>query len=72
VDWRASVDGRPATVLRGDHALLVVRVPAGARRVELDYHSKTFARGKAIGLVALLLVLGAFVIPPVMARRRRG
>jgi hypothetical protein len=72
LDWRATVDGNPATVLRGDHALLVVRVPPGARRVELDYHSKSFTRGKTIGLIALLLVLGAFVIPPVMERRRRG
>jgi hypothetical protein len=72
LDWRATVDGNPAAVLRGDHALLVVRVPPGARRVELDYHSKSFARGKTIGLIALLLVLGAFVIPPVMERRRRG
>ena len=72
VDWRAEVDGKAAPVLRGDNALLTIPVAPGARRVELTYHSRTYARGKVIALLTLLIVLGAFAVPPLMARRRGG
>lgn len=72
VDWRASVDRQPAPVLRGDHALITVPVPPGARTVELTYYSRTFARGKLIAFGTLILVLAGFVVPPVVARKRRG
>ncbi|HXV91126.1 MAG TPA: YfhO family protein [Gemmatimonadales bacterium] len=72
VDWRATVDGASGQVLRGDHSLITVPVPAGARRVELTYRSATYARGKAVSLVALLAVAAGFIVPPVRARRRRA
>ena len=72
VDWHATVDGKPAPVLRGDHALITVPVSPGARTVELSYHSRTFARGKLIAFGTLVLVLAGFVVPPVVARQRRG
>ncbi|MDP3908927.1 MAG: hypothetical protein Q8Q14_00920 [Gemmatimonadales bacterium] len=72
LDWRASVDGRAAPLFRGDHALLVVRVPPGAKTVDLTYHSNAYATGKAIGLITLLLILASFIVPPVLERRRRG
>ncbi|PYO95710.1 MAG: hypothetical protein DMD62_00635 [Gemmatimonadetes bacterium] len=70
LDWRVNVDGHPGQVLRGDHALLTVPVGPGTKRLELSYHSRAFARGKAIGLVTLLLVIAGFVVPPVWERRR--
>ncbi|HWO89615.1 MAG TPA: YfhO family protein [Gemmatimonadales bacterium] len=69
VDWRATVDGSPAQVLRGDHALITVPVRAGARRVELEYHSAKYAQGRAIAYASLAIVLASFVAP--LARRRR-
>jgi hypothetical protein len=72
LDWSATVDGHPAQVLRGDNALLTIPVGAGARRIELSYHSRAIARGIAIGLVSLLIAIGWFVVPPVVQRRRRS
>jgi hypothetical protein len=72
VDWRGTVDGQPGQVLRGDHALLTVPVAPGARKLELTYHSKTFARGMTVGLFSLIVVLAGFIVPPIMERRRRG
>jgi uncharacterized membrane protein YfhO len=72
VDWRATVDGTPAQVLRGDHALITVPVAAGARRVELTYRSETYATGKAIALVSLMLLLAAFVVPAIRSRGRNA
>jgi len=71
-DWQATVDGEPAQVLRGNHALITVPVPAGARRVELRYHSAAYARGKAISVASLAGVLAAFVLPLTRRRRRHG
>jgi uncharacterized membrane protein YfhO len=70
LDWRVNVDGHPGQVLRGDHALLTIPVAPGARRLELSYYSRSFARGKAIGLLTLLLVIAGFVVPPAWERRR--
>ena len=70
LDWRVSVDGTAGQVLRGDHALITVPVGPGARKLELTYYSRSFAKGKAIGLVTLLLVIAGFVVPPAWARRR--
>jgi hypothetical protein len=71
VDWRATVDGVPAQVLRGDHALITIPVPTGAGRVELTFQSATYARGKAISFASLAAVLASFVLPLVQRRRRR-
>jgi hypothetical protein len=57
-DWRARVDGRPAPVLRGDHALLTVPLPPGAREVALDFESPEYPRGKVLSLIALLAIVG--------------
>jgi len=71
LDWRASVDGQPGMVLRGDNALLTIPVAPGARKIELSYHSRTYTRGKVIAFVTLLIVLAGFAVP-LVARRRRG
>jgi len=72
LDWSATVDGHPAQVLRGDNSLLTVAVSAGARRIELSYHSRVIARGIAIGLVSLLVAIAWFVVPPAWQRRQRS
>jgi hypothetical protein len=68
-DWHATVDGRPAQVLRGDHALITVALPPGAREVTLDFDSPEYARGKLISLIALLAIVGLWSWT--FVRRRR-
>ncbi|MGI9040752.1 MAG: 6-pyruvoyl-tetrahydropterin synthase-related protein [Gemmatimonadales bacterium] len=69
-DWRAEVDGRPAQVHRGDHALLSVVLPSGAREVRLYFSSDEYARGRLVSLLALLAVAGLFAWS--FASRRRS
>ena len=57
-DWHARVDGAPAPVHRGNHALMAIVIPPGAREVMLDFESPEYARGKVISLVALLAIAG--------------
>jgi hypothetical protein len=57
-DWHALVDGRAAPVHRGNHALMTIVIPPGAREIKLDFDSPEYARGKVISLLALLAIAG--------------
>jgi hypothetical protein len=59
--WRASVDGKPVTAERADLTLIGVPLPEGARKVELNFTSDSYDRGKAITLVALAISLLAMI-----------
>ena len=69
-DWRGTVDGEPAPVMRGNVSLITVPVPAGAESVELAFASADYRLGKWVSLLSLALVAAAMVIPVV--QRRRG
>jgi hypothetical protein len=71
-DWQAVVDGTPAPVVRGDHTLITVPLPAGARRVELAFRSPDYSRGKWISLMSLAIVLAWGGVGWVLGRRHRG
>lgn len=71
-DWRATVDGVEATVLRGDWTLITVPVPAGARQVELAFVSDSYRRGKWLTVLALLLTVAAIAAPAITQRWRRA
>ncbi|HYA44428.1 MAG TPA: hypothetical protein VED59_02400, partial [Acidimicrobiales bacterium] len=70
-DWHATVDGKPALVLRGQQTLITVPVPRGAREVRLWFASPSYVHGKAMTLASLGVAFLWLLIPPVL-RRRRG
>ena len=60
--WKATVDGRAARIGRADYSFIGVELPQGARAIELSFTSPSYARGKAITWIAIvlgLLMLGA-------------
>ena len=57
--WRATVDGKPAPVLRADYALRAVCVPAGTHRITLTFAPLSFRLGAGISLLSLLLLVVA-------------
>ncbi|OGF16483.1 MAG: hypothetical protein A2W00_12995 [Candidatus Eisenbacteria bacterium RBG_16_71_46] len=69
-DWRATVDGREAPVLRADYLLRAVPVPAGEHRVVFEFRSPAVRRGLLLSLASLALVLAAFGVD--LVRRRRA
>ena len=71
-DWRATVDGAPAAVYRGDRTLITVPVPAGARRVDLVFDADDYRTGRTATLGSLLVLAVGLVAPPLWRRRRRG
>jgi uncharacterized membrane protein YfhO len=58
--WSARVDGRPATVVRVDHAQLGVVLPAGLHHVALRYRARGLVAGTwlAAAGAALLALRG--------------
>lgn len=61
-DWQATVDGRPAEILRADHALRAVVVPAGRHTVAFRFVSRAFGDGLRLSvgsLGAVLALIGA-------------
>jgi hypothetical protein len=69
--WKATVDGRAATLGRADYALIGVALPAGARTIELSFDSAPYHTGKAITLLALALSAGWWLAGAFMERRSR-
>jgi hypothetical protein len=65
--WRATVDGRPARVIRADYFLQAVPVGPGEHSVRLTYRDPTIRLGLAGSAMAMALLLGAALVT-----RRRG
>jgi len=70
-DWRAEVDGKPGIVRRADHTLISVDIPPGAKSVRLWFESATYARGKVISLVSLLLAAAMMFVPMFLSSRTK-
>ena len=56
--WNAYLDGKPVPILRTNHALRGVVVPAGKGTLEFRYEPASFAWGLRLAAVALLATLG--------------
>lgn len=65
--WKAYRDGVEVPVLRANHALRAIELPAGEWRVDFRYEPASFAIGVWIGAIALVL-LGVWAV---LARGRR-
>jgi len=64
--WTVEVDGAPAELLRADHLLQAVRVPAGRHDVRFRYRSRFLGLGFALAAVGVVVPLGL-----ILWRRRR-
>jgi hypothetical protein len=67
--WKATVDGRPATIERVDYLLRGVVVPAGRHDVEFSYEPASWRVGWVVSALGLLTL---FAMTAVGWRRRRG
>ena len=69
--WTATVDGQPAPLVRADHALAAVPVPAGEHQVELTYRVPGFWIGATITAMSVLTAISLLAAPGFLLRRRR-
>jgi Bacterial membrane protein YfhO len=54
-NWRATVDGKPAELLRANVAFQAVQIPAGRHQIRLTYRDRAFQIGAILSLGALLV-----------------
>ena len=59
--WRATIDGRPAPLVRVGGGLSAVPVPGGSHRVEVAYRPASVLLGAALSAVGAI-VIGWFAI----------
>lgn len=59
--WIATIDGKPAEILRADAVTRAVAIPAGEHSVEFTFRPKMFYAGLWTSLISLLLVIGLAV-----------
>lgn len=71
-DWKGTVDGVRAPVVRGNVSLITVPVPQGAAAVELRFESADYRLGKTISFLSLGLVGLGLVVPAVLRKRTRA
>ncbi|MGH7500008.1 MAG: hypothetical protein ACREL3_14305 [Gemmatimonadales bacterium] len=71
-DWHVEVDGKPATLLRGDHTLLSVALPPGAREVRFHFAAPSYVRGKLVTFLSLVVALALCLAPFWQRRLRRA
>jgi hypothetical protein len=62
--WRATVDDRPAPVLRANVAFRAVAAPAGRHVVEMVYRPPLTMAGIALSGLSLLLIVALLLRPP--------
>jgi uncharacterized membrane protein YfhO len=67
--WIATVDGKAARIGRADYTLIGVELPVGARAIELNFTSPSYAKGKAMTWIAI--ALGLLMLSAGMWRDRR-
>lgn len=67
--WEATVDGERVPVLRVDHALRGVVLPAGEHRVEFRYRPASFRGGALLSVATLVALAGAGLWS---VRKKRG
>jgi hypothetical protein len=61
--WKAAVNGEDAPVLRANHTLRAVPVPAGESQVELRYAAGSILGPLLVTLFSLLVACGAIFLP---------
>lgn len=55
--WKATIDNKPAKVLRADYALRAVALPEGKHNVLLTYKDTAFFKGLVISLICAVVAL---------------
>jgi hypothetical protein len=70
-DWVATVDDRPAPILKVDYLLRAVAVPAGSHHVRFRYESPSVRNGFMLSIASALVALALIAAGMWTARRAR-
>jgi hypothetical protein len=71
-DWKATVDGKSAPILRADYLLRAVPVPAGDHTVVFRFQSAAVRNGLTLTLISTAMILGLLFAGWRQGRRPRA
>jgi hypothetical protein len=66
--WKATIDDRPAKILRGNYLFRVIPVPEGRHRIRMQFDPWTIKLGSVLSAVTLLVILASLIC---FLRRKR-
>ena len=73
--WYATIDGRPAEILRADYLLRALIVPAGSHTITFEFDPKSVHVTETIGYIAtailILSAVGLVIVYFLLRRKRR-
>jgi len=67
-DWKATVDGQPAEILKANHVLRAVALPAGKHDVIFKYDSSVVKEGATVSIVTFIVTLVACLVAALWRR----
>jgi len=71
-EWKVTIDGKPADMLRADYVLRALRVPAGKHTIKFHFEPVSIAVGSKIDLVSSLLLIALIVGAVVVEVKRKS
>ncbi len=70
--WKATIDGNETPMYRTNYSLRGVYVPKGKHTITMKYDSASFATGKMLTIIGLVLCGGGFVVTMVMDKKKKS
>lgn len=69
--WEATVDGKPAPILRANYVLRALKVPAGQHTIEFHFKPKSYYTGDTIAKISSFLLMGLIAAALVQLFKKR-
>jgi uncharacterized membrane protein YfhO len=60
--WKATLDGQPIQIMKGDFLFRAVKVPTGSHEIIISYQPDSFWIGAILSIVGIILLLGLYFL----------